>query len=380
MSVYDKLMKEMGKKNVRKIDHFKPLKKLSTGMIEFDMAIGGGLPMGRMTEIYGPPNTGKTTTSLLIMKEAINVALEQDKRVFYFAQEGDLDYSWCKRLGLPYEYDQETSQYVCTALGSDGQPVIDIFQADTAEQALEGLKLIIQTDGYVYGVVDSLAKMIPKNALEATLDKSIQIGLHARLITLFTNQIFGLLESTDLALVILNHVRDDINNQWNKYISPGGRAFHHDLALRLEMYPQKETWTDRTGKVHENIEFRFYQRKSKVGNSTSGLNSYFLYYDQEEDLYYTDIVNDLFKAARDLKLLTNAKGETFAGKGNAYFDAEKYNWDSTDFVEEEPRNELNHVWIGKDISGVLSFIKNNFSIFVALFNAYKQHTNQTQER
>lgn len=380
MSVYEKLMKEMGKKNVRKIDHFKPLKKLSTGIIPFDMAIGGGLPMGRMTEIYGPPNTGKTTTSLLIMKEAIDTALTQGKRVFYFAQEGDLDYEWCAKLGLPYVYDNETSQYVCTAVGADGQPVIDIFQADTAEQALEGLKLIIQTNAYVYGVVDSLAKMIPKNALEASLDKGIQIGLHARLITMFTNQVFGLLESTDLALVILNHVRDDINNQWNKYISPGGRAFHHDLAVRLEMFNQRESWTDKTYTTHENIEFRFYQRKSKVGGSTAGLNSYFLHYDQENNLYYIDIVSDLYKAAKQLNLFTNAKGEPFSGKGNAYFDAEKYGFDDPDFIEEQPRNEINHIWIGQNEAGILPFIKNNFSIFVALFDAYKQHTTQKREQ
>jgi RecA/RadA recombinase len=315
-----------------------------------------------------------TTLGLLAMKEMIHYAQANDKRIFFFDQERGLDYSWAVRLGLPFRYNAMTESYDCTALDKDGMPIIDIFQAETAEQAMEGLKVLIKSKRYCYGVVDSAAKLVPKAALEATMDKGVQIGLHARLMTIFVNQISGMLANTDLALVILNHVRDDIGNPYNKYISPGGRAFHHDIALRLETYNQKEHWVEGSNyTLHDKIEFRYYVRKTKVSDSIGSMVSYFLHRRDDSDEYYINVVEDMFTMMHEFDMIQNVEGKKWSGRGNGYFPAEDYGYTQPDPLI-KPNNDLGSLWIGQNKAGILEFIKANSDVYFAMEKAFLRYT------
>lgn len=289
----------------------------------------GGIPRGKCTEIMGPENGGKTTTALDIVKNAQQLAnaeydeeydrltsrydmlvekgnktdkkeisqlfeqinqLEQRgvKRVVYVDTENTLDASWA------------------TILGVNTDELILIRPEDqTAEQVLQMIIDIIKTDGVILLVLDSVPMLVPQQIYDESLEKKSYCGVAAPL-TDFSKRITPVLNTTNTALVCINQMRDDLNNVYNQYHTPGGRAFAHLHSLRLycrkgdrlnEKYePQKVSYENPVAHI---VDCRIV--KTKICKPDRLLSGYTLHYRKG-----VDAVTDTISMAIYLELIKQA--------------------------------------------------------------------------
>lgn len=182
----------------------------------------GGLPMGRMIEFAGAERSGKTTTALDMVKQCqIKFAEEAKKnktekrRVCFVDAENTFDVEWATKLGVN---------------------VKDLLlikpQEQYAEQIFEIMRTVIETGEIGLIVLDSVAQLVSKSAFEEDIEKK-QYGGIAMSLTKFCNIIVPLLGKYNCMCIMINQVREDLNNPYNEFITPGGRGFKHNCSVRL---------------------------------------------------------------------------------------------------------------------------------------------------
>lgn len=281
------------------------VERRSTGSLVFDYDIGGGWPKGRMVEIYGPPNTGKTLTALLTCKAAI----DNNERVLFVDIERTLDMEWLARLGL------ET-----TKTDENGNPYWDAIQPTDAETALEIIKEILKANHYNLIVIDTIAVLSPKAEQEATMDKTTQIGLQAKLMTRFCRVIGDPLARSDTTIIALNQVREDLSSQYAGKTSTGGHGFWHFISIRIQTLSPNQTY--RNGNKRDRIDFlevRWKMKKSKVCDFNEETHSFTLAH-LEDGRYIIDPFEEVFEMAKNLNLFCDESGdEVWSGRGNSYY-------------------------------------------------------------
>ena len=186
---------------------------ISTGAINLDAATGiGGIPRGRITEIYGPESSGKTTLCLHLVA---NVQRAGGVAAFVDAEHA-LDIEYAKRLGVDIEN-------------------LLVSQPDTGEQALEIVEILVRSGAVDLVVIDSVAALVPKAELEGEMGDS-HMGLQARLMSQALRKLAGAINRTNCAVVFINQLREKIGVMFgNPETTTGGKALKFYASLRLDI-------------------------------------------------------------------------------------------------------------------------------------------------
>lgn len=206
----------LGDKDIPTID------LIETGIFSLDKALGGGFPLGRMVEIYGPESTGKTTLALYIAA----AAHAKGGNVAFIDAEHSLNLKLAKVLGV------KTDELL-------------LSQPDSAEQALEIVEAYARSGDVNVIIVDSVAALVPQAEVDAEMGES-QMGLQARLMSKFCRKITPVLAKSNTLLVLLNQVRHKIGVFYgNPEVTAGGNAIKFYASQRLEVrrgeqYKEKE--------------------------------------------------------------------------------------------------------------------------------------------
>src|SRR5579884_1929437 len=190
-----------------------PVTAISSGAISIDAALGvGGLPRGRVVEIFGPESSGKTTLALQVIAEAQKLG---GTAVFIDAEHA-LDPAYARRLGV------DTDNLL-------------VSQPDYGEQALEITGALLASGGIDVAVVDSVAALVPKAELEGEMGDS-HVGLHARLMSQALRKLTGTVARTNSLLIFINQIREKIGVMFgNPETTTGGRALKFYSSVRVEV-------------------------------------------------------------------------------------------------------------------------------------------------
>jgi len=186
---------------------------LKTGVIPLDFALGiGGLPKGRIIEIYGPESSGKTTVCLSLIAECQKVG----GIAAFIDAEHAIDPTWAKTLGVHLDD-------------------LLVSQPDTGEQALEITESLIRSGGVDLVVVDSVAALVPKAEIEGEMGDA-QMGLQARLMSQALRKLAGVLSKSKTTIVFTNQLRMKIGIMFgNPETTPGGMALKFYASVRMDV-------------------------------------------------------------------------------------------------------------------------------------------------
>jgi recombination protein RecA len=211
----DKLEKTYGKGAVMKLSDNKVLDipAISTGSLGLDMALGiGGIPRGRVIEIYGPESSGKTTLTLHCIAEAQKAG----GMAAFIDAEHAFDKNYAEKLGIDTEN-------------------LLISQPDNGEQALEIAEHLIRSGAIDIIVIDSVAALVPKGELEGEMGES-KMGLQARLMSQALRKLTGAIHKTGCACVFINQLRDKIGVMFGSpETTTGGNALKFYASVRLDI-------------------------------------------------------------------------------------------------------------------------------------------------
>jgi len=197
----------LGDKTITKID------TISTGSLSLDIAIGiGGIPKGRMTEIYGPESSGKTTLALHCIAEAQKAG----GNAAFIDAEHALDIGYAKNLGVNIND-------------------LLVSQPGSGEEALEITETLVRSNALDIIVIDSVAALTPKSEIEGNMGDS-QMGVQARLMSQALRKLTGAISKSNIAVVFINQIRMKIGVVFgNPETTSGGRALKFYTSLRLEI-------------------------------------------------------------------------------------------------------------------------------------------------
>ena len=186
---------------------------VSTGSLALDLALGiGGLPKGRIVEIYGPESSGKTTLALHVLAQAQKAGGE----VAFIDAEHALDIGYARALGVNIE-DMLVSQ------------------PDTGEQALEITEALVRSGAIDVIVVDSVAALVPRAEIEGEMGDSF-VGLHARLMSQALRKLAGAINKTNCIVIFINQLREKVGVMYgNPEVTTGGRALKFYASVRIDV-------------------------------------------------------------------------------------------------------------------------------------------------
>jgi recombination protein RecA len=207
--------KSCGKGSIMKLGNDSRVKveSIPTGAINLDAAIGvGGIPRGRITEIYGPESSGKTTLCLHVVANAQKTG----GVAAYIDAEHALDTEYAKKLGVDVEN-------------------LLISQPDTGEQALEICEILVRSGAVDVVVIDSVAALVPKAEIEGDMGDS-HVGLQARLMSQALRKLTGSIARSKTSVVFINQLREKIGVMFgNPETTPGGRALKFYSSVRIDV-------------------------------------------------------------------------------------------------------------------------------------------------
>ena len=211
----DKLEKSYGKGTIMKLGDtaIEPIDVISTGSIGLDIALGvGGLPKGRVVEIYGPESSGKTTLAI----HAIAESQKNGGIAAFIDAEHAFDRFYAKKLGVDVEN-------------------LLISQPDNGEQALEIADNLIRSGAIDILVIDSVAALVPKGEIEGEMGDS-KMGLQARLMSQALRKLTGTISKTGCCCIFINQLRDKIGVMFgNPETTTGGNALKFYASVRLDI-------------------------------------------------------------------------------------------------------------------------------------------------
>ena len=208
--------KQFGKGSIMRLGEQKAVddgNSISTGALSLDIALGvGGVPKGRIIEIYGPESSGKTTLALHIVAEA----QKKGGNAAYIDAEHALDPEYSKRIGVNIEE-------------------LLISQPDTGEQSLEITETLVRSGAVDVIVIDSVAALVPKAELDGEMG-DVHVGLQARLMSQALRKLTGTVSRSNTCVIFINQIRMKIGVMFgNPETTPGGRALKFYTSMRLEI-------------------------------------------------------------------------------------------------------------------------------------------------
>lgn len=207
--------KQFGKGSVMKLGEFKAMEieAIPTGALSLDIALGiGGVPRGRIIEVYGPESSGKTTLALHIIAEA----QKQGGEAAFIDAEHALDPVYAKKLGVDIDN-------------------LIVSQPDTGEQALEITEALVRSGALDVIVVDSVAALVPKAEIDGDMGDS-HMGLQARLMSQALRKLAGAINKSKTVLIFINQLREKIGVMFgNPETTTGGRALKFYASVRMDI-------------------------------------------------------------------------------------------------------------------------------------------------
>jgi recombination protein RecA len=215
-SALQQIEKQFGKGSIMRLgakDAIVPISVISTGSISFDAALGvGGVPRGRVIEIFGPESSGKTTITLQIIAEAQKAG----GLAAFVDAEHALDPVYARKLGV------DTDNLL-------------ISQPDFGEQALEITEALVRSGAIDVLVVDSVAALVPKAELDGEMGDS-HVGLQARLMSQALRKLTGTVSKSRTSLIFINQIREKIGVMFgNPETTTGGRALKFYSSVRIDI-------------------------------------------------------------------------------------------------------------------------------------------------
>ena len=214
-TVFSQIEKQFGEGSLMKLgsDQVRKIPSISTGALSIDLALGiGGVPKGRVIEIYGPESSGKTTLSLHIAAEAQ------------------------KAGGVAAFIDAEHAldPIYASALGVDVDELL-VSQPDTGEQALEIANMLIDSEGVDVVVIDSVAALVPQAEIDGEMGQS-HVGLQARLMSQALRKLTSSINKRQTTVIFINQIREKIGVMWGSpETTSGGRALKFYASVRIDI-------------------------------------------------------------------------------------------------------------------------------------------------
>jgi recombination protein RecA len=208
--------KQFGKGSIMRMGQrgaIQPMECIPTGAISIDFALGiGGMPRGRVVEIFGPESSGKTTLALQVIAQAQKLG----GMAAFVDAEHALDAAYAKKLGVDIDN-------------------LLVSQPDNGEQALEIVELLIRSNGVDVVVVDSVAALVPRAEIEGEMGDA-QMGLQARLMSQALRKLTGAVSKSKTCLIFINQLREKIGVMFgNPETTTGGRALKFYASVRIDI-------------------------------------------------------------------------------------------------------------------------------------------------
>ena len=208
--------KQFGKGSIMRLgqkDAFAAVPSISTGAVSLDYALGiGGVPRGRVTEVFGPESSGKTTLALQIIAQAQKTG----GMAAFVDAEHALDPAYAGKLGVDLEN-------------------LLVSQPDNGEQALEIVEVLVRSGGVDVVVVDSVAALVPRAEIDGEMGEA-QMGLQARLMSQALRKLTGVVSKSKTCLIFINQLREKIGVMFgNPETTTGGRALKFYSSVRLDI-------------------------------------------------------------------------------------------------------------------------------------------------
>ena len=208
--------KQFGKGSIMRLGQSGPIAQadsIPTGSISIDYALGiGGVPRGRVVEIYGPESSGKTTLALQVIAQAHKAG----GMAAFVDAEHALDAAYARKLGVDLDN-------------------LLVSQPDHGEQALEIVEVLIRSGGLDVVVVDSVAALVPKSEIEGEMGDA-QMGLQARLMSQALRKLTGVVSKSKTTLIFINQLRDKIGVMFGSpETTTGGRALKFYSSVRIDI-------------------------------------------------------------------------------------------------------------------------------------------------
>ena len=207
--------KQFGKGSIMKLGEHSSLNvdAISTGSLDLDIALGiGGVPRGRIIEIYGPESSGKTTVALHISAEA----QKRGGAVAFIDAEHALDPSYARNVGVDTEN-------------------LIVSQPDTGEQGLEITEALVRSGAIDVVVVDSVAALVPRAEIEGEMGDS-HVGLQARLMSQALRKLTGTINKSNCIVIFINQLREKVGVMFgNPETTTGGRALKFYSSIRMDV-------------------------------------------------------------------------------------------------------------------------------------------------
>ena len=214
-SALSQIERQFGKGAIMRLGakEFVPISAISTGSIGVDAALGvGGIPRGRIVEIFGPESSGKTTLSLHVIAEAQRLG----GLAAFVDAEHALDAEYAKKLGVDVDN-------------------LLVSQPDSGEQALEIAEVLVRSGAIDVIVIDSVAALVPRAELEGEMGDS-HVGLHARLMSQALRKLTAIVSKSKTSLIFINQIREKIGVMFgNPETTTGGRALKFYSSVRLDI-------------------------------------------------------------------------------------------------------------------------------------------------
>jgi recombination protein RecA len=211
----DQIDKQYGKGSIMRLGQFEKVDigAVPTGSLSLDLAIGiGGIPRGRITEIYGPESSGKTTLAL----SAIAQVQKEGGVAAFIDAEHALDPTWAEKIGVNVKD-------------------LLVSQPSYGEQALDICDLLVRSNAVDVVVVDSVAALTPKVELDGEMDES-QVGVQARMMSKAMRKLTGAISQSKATVVFINQIREKVGVVYGSpETQPGGRALKFAASLRLDI-------------------------------------------------------------------------------------------------------------------------------------------------
>ena len=208
--------KQFGKGSIMRLGQkgaIQPIDSIPTGSISIDYALGvGGVPRGRVIEIFGPESSGKTTLALQVIAQAQKLG----GMAAFVDAEHALDAAYAKKLGVDLDN-------------------LLVSQPDNGEQALEIVEVLIRSGGVDVVVVDSVAALVPRAEIEGEMGDA-QMGLQARLMSQALRKLTGVVSKSKTSLIFINQLREKIGVMFgNPETTTGGRALKFYASVRIDI-------------------------------------------------------------------------------------------------------------------------------------------------
>ena len=214
-SAMGQIEKQFGKGSIMKLGEHSSLNvdAISTGSLDLDIALGiGGVPRGRIIEIYGPESSGKTTVALHISAEA----QKRGGAVAFIDAEHALDPSYARNVGVDTEN-------------------LIVSQPDTGEQGLELTEALVRSGAIDVVVVDSVAALVPRAEIEGEMGDS-HVGLQARLMSQALRKLTGTINKSKCVVIFINQLREKVGIMFgNPETTTGGRALKFYSSIRMDV-------------------------------------------------------------------------------------------------------------------------------------------------